>query len=97
MQRLATMDEVGLEGIWPLVFLSKVNSESTVILINSTDVWTRVECNYLPNEVEGLPRQVYYSTLAPEEKFEYAGLFPNESRKIWLKPSSITTIHSGQH
>lgn len=97
MQRYSIRDKTdGLNGVLPLVFLSKVHDgSSTVILINTEDQWTRVHLGYLPNPVEGKPREVYYSTL--DEGFVHAGRFPEDSNKIWLKPNSITTLHSGDN
>lgn len=97
MQRMSIKDKTpGLNGILILVFVSKViDGSSTVILINTTNVWTRAQCGFLPMPLEGKPRKVFYSTL--DEKFTYAGLFPEMSTKIWLKPNSITTLHSGDY
>lgn len=97
MQRINVSQKTkGLDGVLPLVFLSKVyDGSSTVIIINTKNEWTRVQCGYLPQAVEGKPRKVYYATL--DEHYTYAGNFPEESTKIWLKPNSITTLHSGDN
>lgn len=85
MQRMETKDKsASLNGVLELVFVSKVyDASSTAILINTTSNWLQVQFGWLPNEVPGKPRKVYYSTLT--EEFTYAGTFP-ESTKINLKP-----------
>lgn len=96
MQRVRTTDKsVHLKGVLELVFVSKVyDASSTVILVNTTKQWKRVHFGWLPNEIPGKGRKVFYSTLT--EEFTYAGLFP-ASTKFYLKPESITTLHSGDY
>jgi hypothetical protein len=96
MQRIATKDKSGsLAGVLEMVFVSKVyDGSSSAILINTTKTWAQVQFDSLPDIVPGKPRKVYFSTL--KEPFTYAGLFP-DSGKIYLKPESICTLHSGDY
>jgi hypothetical protein len=94
MQRIATKEKTpSLNGVLEMVFVSKVyDGSSTAILINTTGNWVQVQFTWLPNEVPGKARKVYYSTLV--ETFTYAGIFP-QSAKIYLKPVRIARPDGG--
>lgn len=67
-----------LNNVLDLAFVSKEDGSSTVIFINKSDKWIRVQVGYAPRLKPGYQRRVYYSTLT--EPFTYAGLF-NEVRQ----------------